>query len=831
MIKYSVLLILGVLLSAATYSQGNPKINRKSFFTEPAGAEAAKKELKIAEKYYKKGRGTYDEALKHYLKVYHYNSSSPVLNYKIGVCYLWTSNKKASLKYFRKSSPEVSRFYYLGLGRAYQYNHQFDKAKEAYMKYYDSMNRLRKKDARALVEQLKKECDVSAAIVKDSLPVFIINLGPVVNSYYDDYAAILSNDGSRLYFTSKRPKKEPEKRVSRFKFKERIFHTDNNAIDTAASQVFAEEQLNGKTNTSVAGFSRTEDRIYFYKGLVQNGRLMTAVMENGKWTHARKLKRINTIAYRETSVSFDKNGTAYFISTRRGGFGGKDIWMAVHKKGQKYYKPVNLGRVINTPFDEEGVYITPDGNTLYFSSKGHDGMGGFDVYKSTRDAGGNWSKPRNIGYPVNSPADELFYRPTPDTMVAVYATIRGDSYGGLDIYKIQKDPRIPFTLQGTVRDAETGTILPAAVNVYDQNTMKVLKSTVADSLTGQYSLTFEDKGDYLVQVDDKGYKSASGTIDCPAKRNAKVTMDFNLELQRHPFTLMGTVTDADKETPVPASLIFSPASRPDSVIGRVVSNDSTGEYLITFDDKYDLIIHAEAIDYFPVDSPLNVVNTAKKVIVKNIRMKRSRIEYTLAGLVTDEKTGRPVPAMIKLYRPSQDDPFLVIPADSMSGKYKLSTEEKGPFLVEVTAKGYFYAYDVFSFPKDETVVARNFNLKKMDVGASIVLKNILFNTGEATLKPSSFATLDKLAELLLKNPEVKVEVSGHTDNVGSASFNKRLSKQRALAVKNYLVSKGVEQDRIVAVGYGFEKPVASNDTPEGRQQNRRVELKILNQNQ
>ncbi len=830
MIKHSLLLFLSLLLSTTAFTQGNPKIKPKSFFITPEGVEKTKAELKIAEKYYRQGHGAFDEALKHYLKVYSYNPKSPELNYKIGTCYLWTSDKKASLKYLLESTPEVSEYYYLALGRAYQYNHQFNKAKDAYSNFYNSLKGLKKKSTKKLVTQLKRECDISASLVKDSLPVFITNLGPIVNSYYDDYAAILSNNDSILCFTSKRPKKEPHKRVSRFKFKEQILFADNNGVDTIATQVFSAKEINGKANTSVAGFSNNEEKIYVYKGLINNGRILSYIKDNGKWKHPKKLAGINHIAFRETSVSFDNDGTAYFCTTRRGGYGGKDIWVAKHKKKNKYYKPVNIGNIINTPFDEEGVYITPDGNTLFFSSKGHKGMGGFDIYKSTCDNNGTWSLPANLGYPINTPADELFYHPTKDSLVAIFSTIRRDGYGGLDIYKIKKDTRIPFTLKGTVKDVETGNVIPANVNVYNLTTQKILKSTVVDTTTHLYELNFDDRGNYMVQVDYDKYKSVSKNITCPKKRNSEINMDFSLELMKHPFTLLGTVNDVDNDKPLKASLTFSMALSPDSVIARTVSVDSTGRYSVTFDDKYNLIIHAEADDYFAVDSLLNTSKATSNVIIKNLKLKRSKIEYTLTGIISDEQTAQPVNGYVRLYNPGEKEPLLEVNTDSLNGKYIISIDEAGPFMVEVAARGYFYIYDVFSFPENETVVVKNFSLKKMNTGVKMVINNILFNSGKATLKPSSFPTLDKLADLLKKNPDVKIEVSGHTDNIGSAAVNKRLSKQRALAVKNYLVSRGIEQNRIVAEGYGFEQPIASNETAEGRAQNRRVELKILNSN-
>jgi outer membrane protein OmpA-like peptidoglycan-associated protein len=148
-------------------------------------------------------------------------------------------------------------------------------------------------------------------------------------------------------------------------------------------------------------------------------------------------------------------------------------------------------------------------------------------------------------------------------------------------------------------------------------------------------------------------------------------------------------------------------------------------------------------------------------------------------------------------------------------------------MIEVNSEGYFFVNGVQEFNPDTSCVVRNFKLKKMKTGAKIVVENILFNSGKTTLMPSSFPELNKLANLLIENHQVRIEVSGHTDNVGSASVNKKLSKARALTVKNYLVSKGVETERVEYEGYGFDQPIAENNSKEGKAMNRRVEIKIL----
>ncbi len=820
-------LTLMIAFSVSSRAQLNPRIDKKTFFTKTEGAEKARENLQTAEKYYRKGSGTFDEALKYYLKVYQYNSSSPELNYKIGICYLYSSDKKASLQYLLQSDQEVARDYYMALGRSYQYNFNYEKAKETYNLYLGTLNVIQRDDQEQRIQQLIAECDFASKRTEDSLDVFIVNLGPLINSYYDDYNAYLPPRDSNIFFTTKRPDQEPKKTVSRFKYKERIYMA-NNCLYAPCEWITDLKALNINSNVSMAGVDKDEHRIFFYEGKWQNGQLlMTRYNEiKGEWKQIRRVKgKINHIAYRETSISIGPDNTAYFISDRRGGEGGKDIWVAPYLKKDKWGKPYNIGNHINTPFDEEGIYITDDGNTLYFASKGHRGFGGFDIYKCTRLPGNTWSTPQNMGHPVNSPADELFYHPTRDTMIALYSTIRADSYGGLDIYKIQTDPRKPFTIKGKVSDIENGKMLPATINIIDKNTNLPIAQTEVDTIRNLYSYSFEDHGRYALQINSKGYKSITDSIVCPEKKRDTIQLDFALELIRHPFTLTGRVIDVDSQYPVKASLIFKDA-KTDTIYGRQFT-DSTGRFSITFEDKYDLLIMVEATDYFSKDELLNATMEKSSVIQKNISLKTSKKYYTIVGVVSDDKNNEYVYGTLSLYRPAEDQPFITVNSDSLSGKYAIKLEEKGPFFVEVAAKGYFFVNEVITIPEGETAVAKNFQLKKMSSGAKIVVENILFNSGKSTLKSESFKELDKLAILLIRNPEVRIEVSGHTDNVGSSSVNKKLSKARALTVKNYLISRGVEAERMEYEGYGFDQPIASNDTKEGRAQNRRVEIKVL----
>ncbi|MBP5365818.1 MAG: OmpA family protein [Bacteroidales bacterium] len=826
MFRKILIFVSASIIAGYASAQENPKINEDTFFANSEGAEDAWENLTKGEKYYKKGMGFYDEAVKYYLKAYDYNSKSFELNYKIGICLLAGSDRASSLKYFQGSSPIVSRDYYLMLGRAYQYNNMYDDAKHSYENYLNSANKRMKKKNKGRVHQYIEECLFAEEIMKDSVAVFITNLGPLINTYYDDYNAMLAHHDSILIFTSRRPDEEPAKRESRFKFYEQIY-ASNNCIKDPCDSVWQFDRLKSGKNYSIAGYNKDEDIIFIYKGKRQNGKLYTAYRDGDEWTKPKPIRgQVNHVAYKEGSVAVDKNNTIYFVSKRRGGYGSTDIWVAEYKGNNKWYKPYNIGNKINTPFDEESLYVNAEGTVLYFSSNGHRGMGGYDVYKSTLNlSDSTWSEPKNLGYPINSPADELFYYQTPDTNVAMYATMRKEGYGGLDIYSVINDLRKPFYYNCKGVDKETGAPITITYSIVNDTTSEVMYSDVSEANKTPNNHFFEDHGRYIISYSSEGYHAYTDTVEYPEDKYATASQTFRLEKLMHPFTISGIVTEKTKGVPIGANIEFR--SSDGKVLGKTTSSSITGKYAYSFEDKIDFVVEATAKDYCDTTATVKATQSADKVINQDIKMRVSRLFYTLCGTIKNEKDQSPVYSALIFYPLGKSTPELTVYSDSVSSKYSANLLTKGPYWVDIEAPGYFFANDAIQFGKDEQLLTRNYLLKKMDAGVKIVIENILFNTGKATLKPSSFEELDKFAKLLVKNPKVCIEVSGHTDNVGAASYNKKLSKQRALTVKNYLVNHGVEDERITYEGYGMEQPIESNSTAAGRAKNRRVEIQVL----
>ncbi|MFW6043165.1 MAG: OmpA family protein [Marinilabiliaceae bacterium] len=806
-------------------SQENPSIDPEQLIraAEDADPENIHQTLDKAEDRYE--RGYYEGSYNAFQELYRIADDIPKLNYKLGISALYGNHAGEASDYFLKSVPGVADDYYLQLGYAFQCAFEYDRAEEAFEKHFDSLSGRKKTNFRPRYDQLISECSFGQDHARDSVPAFVKNAGPAVNSYYHEYGAVENSRHERIFYTSRRPGKIPEKPGSRDAPEEKIF----SAVYTGerVSEGREEDRLNAGPHSAVAGISPHEDLLYVYFGRRRAGQVQVAdINEQEVENPVRIGRRIDGKISQETALTETEDGEVFFISDRPGGEGGKDIWRTRQKGNSRYTRPQNMGSTINTPFDEEAVQVTPDGQTLYFASKGHPGFGGFDIFKVERDENGEWGEPENMGQPVNSPQDDLFYFPTSDPHVAFISSSRSGGEGGLDIYKIEDDLRIPFTISGTVTDEDSGDPLHARVALIDELQNEEIKSVFTDSVSGDYQMSVEDTSHYELHVNAEEYKRETTDPGWPDERNAVVTRDFSLEKLMHPYKLYGVVHDQDSKEPVAAEILFSSAGT-DSVAHRIFTDPEDGRYSITFADKEDFEMTVRARDYHSHSEELLLSRTQGEEEEKDIGLKKSIKEYTLSGRVTEEETDDPVPAEVAVFGASEDDAAEVVYADSITGKYSITVDDPGPFLVELNADGYFFDNFGLEFHRDSTLKVKNVEMRPMKEGASIVADNILFTTGEATLEAESYKELDRLVRLLEENPSVRVEVSGHTDNTGSASLNKKLSKERALSVKRYLESKGIDSGRIEYEGYGFDRPIAPNETSEGRAKNRRVEIEVI----
>lgn len=820
------LLYFFVLILSATFlqAQEKPKIDKKVFMvSNPTKSKEFKNRITEANKLYKDE--IYDEAYKLYSALYNEVDTLSALNYRLGVSALMATYPKQSVFYLLKSNPSVAKDYYLRLGEAYQLNHKYEEAYVTYDKYAQSLKKCKQRQFFPQLQQLHSECKFGAAAVKDSLPFIITNLGSGINSYYDEYSPVVLHGSNVLYYTSRQPQKASKGPVNRSWMDENIKYSTFDVERSGVAQYL--QGINQKGNVSVAGADHASNHLFYYKGAERSGSIHSLQVQNGMAFKSSRMKgAVNRKAVHESYLSVSSRGEAAFVSNKKRYSTGYDIYTSqdVSVKRIKGAEPAKM--YINTTFDEKSVTFSPDGNTMYFSSNGHEGMGGYDIYKADRQPDGSWSEPVNLGYPINTAADELYYYPTSDSLVALMASNRPEGFGGLDIYQVVTDIRIPFDIWGEITDAENGKTVTAKVSMVDAKTKDLIVSVLNDSLSGEYFAHLEDVGDYWVQAEADGYLTQVATIDMPEKRNERVRKDFQLERLATPFTVFGEVRNKVDGTPLQAEILLTKIDN-DSIVARGYTNGSNGSYSIVLGDKLNMTMEVNAINFYGHSDTLYLRDHITDNFKKDVFLERSKVIYTVTGLVRDSKDNTAVPASLSFYEPGEQDAMLVATADSITGKYTVALEDRGPFIVEINADGYFFTNLPLVFQADSTLLIRNVSLQKMSTGSKIVVENILFDTGKATLLPQSFVELNKLARLLNDNEEIRIEVSGHTDNTGSANLNKRLSRSRAESVRAYLRERGIDASRMEFEGYGFDRPIESNDTREGRAANRRVEIEVI----
>lgn len=657
-------------------------------------SEAFKTKYTLAQNYI--SDENYQDALPIFLYLDTLTPGNPNISFNIGVCYVNSTYDKTKAIPFLESAIEnvsldyvgvpeditapIFAFYYLG--RAYLINNEIDTAIVFFekFKYYLTEN-----DA-ALLKDVNRQiemCYNAKKLMANPVNIKIENLGEPVNSPYPDYAPVLSQDESTIIFTSRRPGTTGGKKDTDGKYFEDIYIAYYNSSKQKWENM-RKIGANINTNGHEASISLSYDgkELFIYKDDNGDGNIYVSYFINDDWSKPEKLSSEINSKYWETHACLSPDGnTLYFTSNRPGGYGGRDIYKSEKLANGTWSEAVNLGPKINTEYDEESPFIMFDGVTLYFSSKGHESMGGFDIFTTTLSDDGYWSEPENIGYPINTTDDDVFYVPTKDEKHAYYSSAKEGGLGDQDIYKLSiiAPKKLVAHVKGIIFDEISYKPVAAKLEITETKTNDVIASFTSDELNGDYYVSLPTGKTYKLMVTAEKYLPYTETFDIPD-------------------------TIADPE--------------------------------------------------------INKAIIMKKLVIAGTN-------------VTANNT----------------------PADTV--KKNPVTENKIMF-----------------------------NDKEIVVGERIILENVLFDFDKYTLRPESKTELDKWVKFLTDNPTLKIEISGHTDNKGTSEYNKTLSKNRAEAVYNYFVTNGIKADRMKWVGYGFDLPIASNKTDEGRQKNRRTEIKI-----
>jgi len=454
----------------------------------------------------------FKEAIVLYSKLWKFSPKNADVNFKIGFCYLNTPEERhKSIEYlskaveYAKAKNEMTYIndYLFYLGRAYRSNY---KIKEALATFKELREHLKGKETtfRIDVQKEVEYCENAIKAIDNPVNFVIKNLGPTINSSYTDHSPVIPADESFLIFTSKREGSTGEGKTADGEFFEDIYisyHHDS----TWTKPVSVSDKINTSRHEASIGLSVDGQQLLIYKDDYGDGNIYYSDFVGDKWTKPKKFPApINTKA-RETHASLSSDGNKlYFTSDRKGGLGGMDIYVVRKLPNGEWSAAENLGPTVNTPYDEEGPYIHPDGTTLYFSSKGHNSIGGFDIFKTILNPDSNkWSKPENLGYPINTPENDVFYVPTADGKRAYYVSQREGGYGRADIYMVSvpgaKESGITL-VSGKIWIC-SGELPDCKITVFDDTTNEVYGIYKPNSKTGKYLFVLTKGKSYRVEYE------------------------------------------------------------------------------------------------------------------------------------------------------------------------------------------------------------------------------------------------------------------------------------------------------------------------------------------
>ncbi len=547
---FIILTAFNLFFSKDIFSQENVRIHRSEFKIKEDGFKEAWKAVRKGNKNYRFGAASYRLARENYLKAYKYNEKNAELNYKIGICYLYSDDKFLAIKYLKKAfelNSAVTDDIHFQLARAYHMSLDFDNAIKEYTTFKSSISERKLKKLDVNIDKCISECETGKSLVSQPQRVVIQDMGKLINSEYDDYYPVIDSKEETMYFTSRRPGINNTKRnYYDKKFSEDIYMVKKRGKEWGIAQLLS-KKLTTKRSEAAVALSPNDSILYIFKSN-GNGNIYYTSMKNGKWRSPSAFRHINS-RYRETSMCISPDGKKlFFVSDRKdeNAVGGKDIYECDLNAKGKWSKPKNLGPPINTPDNEEGVSISRDGKTLYFSSKGHPGMGGYDIFSSTLGDNGKWSDPVNMGYPINTPDDDLFFSMMGNGKVAYLSSNREQGIGGKDIYKIvflgaekemvmikenspfafeiydtktlfRKPPEYltvdsSIILTGRVLDSETKTGILAKLQFIDSEKSSVVSTLISDT-AGNYKTRLPEKKIYGVEITAKGYLFFLDVVD------------------------------------------------------------------------------------------------------------------------------------------------------------------------------------------------------------------------------------------------------------------------------------------------------------------------------
>jgi len=729
---------------------------------------------------------SYEEALPLYLQLEQSGAEDELQDYKIAKCLCESKNvneRVKSLMYFERisvsSMKEIPKNYYVDWGDAYVDNDQLDQALICYNKQLVlvSKDKYAKSEVEKKIIQAKNAYD----IMRIPKNVNIQRLGERINSEYTEYNPVVSADESVMAYTALRPS---EGKTAE-KFVEEIFISYNK---TGSWSIPEKVKVETSNNYGTAGISADGQEMLIFIGDQSSGSLYRINKEGDSWSRPVPLGSSVQSKYLESTASITPdNKTIYFASNRPGGYGGMDIYMAERKSDGTWGPSKNLGPKVNTRANEDAPFIHPNKTLLFFTTDGHDGMGGSDIYKSEWHDG-QWDQPKNMGYPINTTANDNYFTLIADGSRGYFSSDRKGGLGGQDIYVMDMPSdyeTIPLTLiKGRILDAETKKPLETKIYMIDTKTKEKIDYVYhPNKKTGDYLVILPPNKSYDMIIESEGFLPYTLNIDVPNQKEFyELYQKIFLKTIKHFDVIVG------QEVQVKNAFYNTQEEGVQSMRkeheATLIENDSIDVYEL----MGDLI---EAGDQSAMD-----------YLVELMMLKNPIDEIDF------EENNENIQSARRVYYYDESD------------ESKFEKKQIGDEII--------YSLPTMHVTKEANAQRNTETAVKSDYSKQLLsnVHKIYFNAGKSDLDKKYETDLDGILKELNKHADLGVEISGYASSEGDEDFNKKLSNQRAISVLDYINHRGIVRRRIISKGYG-----ATENEGVSKEESRRVEVRIVDLNE
>ncbi|PSR53357.1 hypothetical protein AHMF7605_07355 [Adhaeribacter arboris] len=499
-------------------------------------AQSLRNLMKIGDKFF--ALENYRSAIPYYEQILNENSDNAEALFKAGVSYLAYDKDKASdyLYKAQRLTPNVSPDIEYWLGRVDHVNYRFEDAIQHFELYVGTLTK--NAPARKEIALLMEQSRFADKMVRNPKDLFVRNLGPTINTPFSDHSPVIARDGKTLIYTTRSSNFTSNHTETDGEYDEEIVEVvrldDNNWSAPRSLSL----HLNSRGHDASIQLFDNDTKLLLYRQ-TENGDFYYSKKNNQDWSNPQKLSgSVNSSGYESDAFISADGSTMYFASNHYSKAGDKDLFVSQKTAQGEWGKPKNLGKTINTSMDEDSPFLTADGKTLYFTSRGHNSMGGSDVFVTHFDLKSQtWSEPENMGYPVNSPDDDTYFRLSADGTMAYLSSYRMGGYGEKDLWSIDlsKNVLVRGKISDSLEDTATGEIEVVFSSKPLHNKMLSYTVTLTPD-TRTFELPVQSGRTYQVTFSKNGQVLATQEYEVPATvaEDVVLSKDFALSFAKLP---------------------------------------------------------------------------------------------------------------------------------------------------------------------------------------------------------------------------------------------------------------------------------------------------------